>query len=60
MTRTKIFLGLASLMLMAGLNLEQDMLEAQAEMAKAEADLLAARLNYKITFSELKILIGEY
>lgn len=44
----------------AGLNLEQDLLAARAEMAKAEADLLAARLNYKIAFSELRILTGKY
>lgn len=44
----------------AGLNLEQDLLEAQAEMARAEADLLAARLNCRIALSELKILTGSY
>lgn len=44
----------------AGLNLEQDLLEAQAEMAKAEADLLAARLNCRMVLSEMKILTGNY
>ncbi len=44
----------------AGLNLEQDLLEAQAEMAKAEADLLAARLNLRMVYSEIKILTGNY
>ncbi len=44
----------------AGLNLEQDLLEARAEMTRAEADLLAARLNYRTALSELKILKGIY
>ncbi len=44
----------------SGLNLETDLLAAKAAMAKAESDLYAARLNYRIAFSELKILTGSY
>ena len=43
----------------SGLNLEADLLIARAAMAKAEADLYAAQLNYRISLSELKILTGE-
>jgi outer membrane protein len=44
----------------SGLNLEADILTAKAAMAKAEADLFAAQLNYRITLSELKTLTGNY
>jgi outer membrane protein len=44
----------------SGLNLESDLLAAKAAMAKAEADLFAAQLNYRIALSELKVLIGTY
>ncbi len=44
----------------AGLNLEPDLLSAKAAMAKSEADYLAARLNYRIALSDLKILTGAY
>jgi outer membrane protein len=44
----------------SGLNLETDLLAAKASMAKAEADLYAAQLNYRIALSELKILTGAY
>ncbi len=45
---------------LAGLNLESDLLIARAAMAKAESDLFAAQLNYRIALSELKILTGNY
>jgi outer membrane protein len=44
----------------SGLNLESDLLTAKAAMAKAESDLFAAQLNYRIALSELKILSGNY
>ncbi len=44
----------------AGLNLKSDLLTSEAALAKAEADFLAARLNYRIALSELKILTGNY
>lgn len=44
----------------SGLNLETDLLNAQAAMAKAESDLFAAGLNYRIALSELLILTGAY
>ncbi len=44
----------------SGLNLESDLLSAKAAMAKAEADYLSARLNYRITLSEFKIITGTY
>jgi outer membrane protein TolC len=44
----------------SGLNLEADLLMAKAVMAKAEADMYAAQLNYRIVLSELKILTGNY
>jgi len=44
----------------SGLSLEADLLAARAAMAKAEADLYAAQLNYRIALSELKILTGNY
>lgn len=45
---------------MSGMNLEADLLAAKGSMAKAEADLYAAQLNYRIALSELKILTGDY
>jgi outer membrane protein TolC len=45
---------------LSGLNLESDLLTAQAAMAKAESDFYAAQLNYRIALSELKILTGNY
>ncbi len=45
---------------LSGLNLESELLAARAAMAKAESDLYAAELNYRITLSELKILAGTY
>lgn len=44
----------------SGLNMESDLLAAKAAMAKAEADLFAAQLNYRIALSELKILTGIF
>ena len=44
----------------SGLNLEADLLAAKAALAKSEADLYAAQLNYRIALSELKILTGSY
>ena len=44
----------------AGLNLEADWLTAKAALAKAEADLLAAHLNYRMAWTELQILAGCY
>jgi outer membrane protein len=44
----------------AGLNLESDLLEARAAVAKAESDYLSAQLNYRIAVSELNILTGNY
>lgn len=44
----------------AGLNLESDLLSAKAAMAKAEADLFSAQLNYRIALSELKSLTGKF
>jgi outer membrane protein len=44
----------------AGLNLEADYLTAKAAMAKAESDYYVAQLDYRITLSELKILVGNY
>ena len=44
----------------SGLNLESDLLSAQAAMAKAESDYFAAQLNYRVALTELKILTGNY
>lgn len=44
----------------SGLSLEADLLAAKAALAKSEADLYAAQLNYRIVLSELKILTGNY
>ena len=38
--------------------LQSIMIEAKADFAKAEADLLASNLNYLIQFAKLKKLIG--
>ncbi|MCU0456358.1 MAG: TolC family protein [Bacteroidales bacterium] len=42
----------------SGLSLESDLLAAKASLAKAESDLYAAQLNYRMALSELKILTG--
>jgi multidrug efflux pump subunit AcrB/outer membrane protein TolC len=44
----------------AGLNLEADLILAKAAVAKAEGDVLAARLNYRMAWTELKILTGDF
>ncbi|OPY84822.1 MAG: Cobalt-zinc-cadmium resistance protein CzcA [Smithella sp. PtaU1.Bin162] len=44
----------------AGLNLEADLLAGRAALAKAEADLFAAQLNYRIALTELQILTGKF
>lgn len=44
----------------SGLSLEADLLGAKAALAKAEADYLSARMNYRIARSDLEILTGNY
>lgn len=44
----------------AGLNLESDLLTAKAALSKAEGDLYAAQLNYRIALSNLRILTGRF
>lgn len=44
----------------AGLNLEADLLAAQAALAKAQADVLAARLQYKMAVTDLHLLTGRF
>lgn len=44
----------------AGLLLESELLTAKASLAKAQSDLLAAQLSYRIAVSEKKILKGEF
>ena len=46
--------------LSAGLNLEADYLAAKAALAKAESDLFASQLNYRIVITDLQILIGKF
>lgn len=42
-----------------GLNIEADYLMAKAALAKAEADLFAAQLNYRMAYSDLVMLTGR-
>ncbi|PIQ21876.1 MAG: hypothetical protein COW65_06465 [Cytophagales bacterium CG18_big_fil_WC_8_21_14_2_50_42_9] len=42
----------------AGLNLPRDVMETQAALAKAEADLFSAQLNYRLALSELEAAAG--
>ncbi len=44
----------------SGLNINSDYLTAKAALAKAESDLFAAQLNYRIALSDLEILTGKY
>ena len=44
----------------AGMNLETELLEAQAALAKTESDYFSAQMAYRIALSELKILTGNY
>jgi outer membrane protein len=46
--------------LRAGLNLEADYLSAKAALAKAESDLFAAQLNYRIAVTDVQILTGKF
>jgi len=43
----------------SGLNTATDLLNAKAMLAKAQSDLLAARMNYRIAVTDLKILAGQ-
>ncbi|GGM94488.1 hypothetical protein GCM10010967_29680 [Dyadobacter beijingensis] len=43
----------------SGLNLEADLLNTRSLLAKSEADLLAAQLNYRLAFSDLLRLTSE-
>jgi outer membrane protein len=43
----------------SGLNIQADLLTTKSLLAKAEADLLAAQLNYRLAFSDLLRLTGE-
>ena len=43
----------------SGLNTKTNLLDAQALLAKARANLLAAQLNYRLACSDLTILTGE-
>jgi outer membrane protein len=42
-----------------GLNTASDLLNTKALLAKAQADLLAAQMNYRIALTDLKMLTGE-
>jgi len=44
----------------SGLNLESDLLTVKAALVKAEADLFAAYLNYKIILTNFQIITGKY
>lgn len=44
----------------SGLNLDSDYLNAKAALAKAEADLYAAQLSYRLAQTDLQILSGKY
>jgi outer membrane protein TolC len=44
----------------SGMNLQVDQLAARAALAKAETELLSARVNYRLAATELKILTGTY
>jgi outer membrane protein len=43
----------------SGLNTASDLLSTKALLARSQADLLAARMNYRIALADLKILAGE-
>jgi outer membrane protein len=43
----------------SGLNTTSDLLNAKALLAKAQADLLAAQINYRIALTDLRILGGD-
>ncbi len=44
----------------AGLNLEADHLAAKAALAKAESDLFAAQLSYRLAVTDLQIITGQF
>jgi multidrug efflux pump subunit AcrB/outer membrane protein TolC len=44
----------------AGMNIETNLLTSRAVLAKAESELFAAQLNYRMAYSDLLILIGEF
>jgi multidrug efflux pump subunit AcrB/outer membrane protein TolC len=44
----------------SGLNISSDYLTAKAALAKAEADLYAAHLNYRMAYTDIQILTGKY
>jgi outer membrane protein TolC len=41
------------------LSIEAELLTAKSLLAKAEEDLLAAQLNYRLTITELQLLMGK-
>ncbi|MCF0069646.1 TolC family protein [Dyadobacter sp. CY261] len=45
---------------LAGMNTQTDLLDTKSSLAKSEADLLAAQLNYRLAVSDLKILTERY
>lgn len=44
----------------AGMNIECNLLTAQAALAKADADMFAAQLCYRMAYTDLQILTGEF
>jgi outer membrane protein TolC len=42
-----------------GLNIASDVLNTEALLAKAQAELLAAQLSYRLAFTDLKALMGK-
>ncbi|MEI6143695.1 MAG: efflux RND transporter permease subunit, partial [Mariniphaga sp.] len=43
-----------------GLNIKTEYLTTKADLSKSEADLFAAQLGYKLAFTELQILMGNF
>lgn len=44
----------------AGLSLEADLLAVKAALAKAESDVFAAQLNYRMALTDLQMLTGSF
>ena len=44
----------------SGLNIKTEYLTTKADLAKSEADLFAAQLGYKLSYTELQIILGNY
>jgi len=44
----------------AGMNIEADILSAKASLAKAESDVFAAQLHYRIASTDLQMLTGSF